>query len=159
MNDHQAMRAIHREMDGTEWNSNTTSVIADILNQAGYRLRDLSDVYGEPDLLDGLPEAQLDKAWMLVIGSESELSDLIDWIADHPSEEEMDEEGIPITTKARLETWLVKIREEIESDDYPFYYPVPLELVNLLNMLIEDWSEVETAHGETFTTLLTSSEG
>jgi hypothetical protein len=31
--------------------------------------------------------------------------------------------------------------------------------VNLLNMLIEDWSEVETAHGETFTTLLTSSEG
>jgi hypothetical protein len=146
-------------MDGTEWNSNTTSVIADILNQAGYRLRDLSDVDGEPDLLDGLPEAQLDKAWMLVIGSESELSDLIDWIADHPSEEEMDEEGIPITTKARLETWLVKIREEIESDDYPFYYPVPLELVNLLNMLIEDWSEVETAHGETFTTLLTSSEG
>jgi hypothetical protein len=146
-------------MDGTEWNSNTTSVIADILNQAGYRLRDLNDVDGEPDLLDGLPEAQLDKAWMLVIGSESELSDLIDWIADHPSEEEMDEEGIPITTKARLETWLVKIREEIESDDYPFYYPVPLELVNLLNMLIEDWSEVETAHGETFTTLLTSSEG
>jgi hypothetical protein len=159
MNDHQAMRAIHREMDGTEWDSGTMSAIANILDQAGYRLRDLNDVDGEPDMLDGIPDAQLDKAWMLVIGSESELNDLIDWIHDHPSEEEMDEEGIPITTKARLDTWLRKIQEESEADAYPAYIPVPLELVNLLNMLIEDWSEVEGAHGETFTTVMVSSEG
>lgn len=159
MNDHQAIRAIHREMDGTEWDSDTMSAIANILDQAGYRLRDPNDMDGESDLLDGIPEAQLDKAWMLVIGSESELSDLIDWIVDHPSEEEMDEEGIPVTTKARLDTWLRKILEESESDAYPSYIPVPLELVNLLNMLIEDWSEVEGAHGETFTTVMVSSEG
>lgn len=111
------------------------------------------------DIMAGLPRAELDKAWMLVIGSESELNDLIDWIEDHPSEEEMDEEGIPVTTKARLDTWLRKILEESESDAYPAYIPVPLELVTLLNMLIEDWSEVEGAHGETFTTVMVSSEG
>ena len=159
MNDHQAMRAIHRELDGTEWDSDTLSAIGNIVTQAGYRLRDLNDVDGEPDLLDGIPDAQLEKAWMLVIGSESELNDLIDWIEDHPSDEEMDEEGIPITTKARLDTWLRKILDESERDAYPAYIPVPLELVNLLNMLIEDWSEVEGAHGETFTTMMVSSEG
>jgi hypothetical protein len=114
----------------------------------------------KPDgLLSALPVATLDKAWMLVIGSDSELSDLIDWITDHPSEEEMDEEGIPVTVRARLDTWLRGIAEEQESDSYPCYVPVPLELVNLLNMLIEDWSEVEQSHGETFTTLIVSSEG
>lgn len=111
------------------------------------------------DIMAGLPRAELDKAWMLVIGSESELSDLIDWIADHPTADELDEEGIPETTRGRLDTWLRKILEVSESDAYPSYIPVPLELVNLLNLLIEDWSEVEGAHGETFTTVMVSSEG
>ena len=160
MNDHQAMLAIQEQMDGVEWDSDTLSAIGDIVIRAGYRIRDMNDVDLEArSVLEALPQAQLDKAWMLVIGSESELNDLIDWIEDHPSEEEMDEEGIPVTTKARLETWLRNILDESESDAYPTYIPVPLELVNLLNMLIEDWSEVEGAHGETFTTVMVSSEG
>ena len=160
MNDHQAMLAIQEQMDGVEWDSDTLSAIGDIVIRAGYRIRDMNDVDLEArSVLEALPQAQLDKAWMLVIGSESELNDLIDWIEDHPSEEEMDEEGIPVTTKARLETWLRNILDESESDAYPAYIPVPLDLVNLLNMLIEDWSEVEGAHGETFTTVMVSSEG
>ncbi|WFU52243.1 hypothetical protein QA639_21280 [Bradyrhizobium pachyrhizi] len=160
MNDHQAMLAIQEQMDGVEWDSDTLSAIGDIMINAGYRIRDMNDVDLEArSVLASLPKAQLDKAWMLVIGSESELNDLIDWIADHPSKEELDEEGIPETNRARLDTWLRQILDESEKDAYPAYYPVPLELVNLLNMLIEDWSEVEGAHGETFTTMLTSSEG
>jgi hypothetical protein len=110
-------------------------------------------------LLSALPEAKLDKAWMLVIGSESELTDLIDWINDHPSDEEMDEEGIPVTVRARLDTWLRNIADEQEKYAYPCYVPVPLDLVNLLNLLIEDWAEVEESHGETFTTVMVTSEG
>jgi hypothetical protein len=160
MDDHQAMLAIREQMDGVEWNSDTLSAIGDIMMSAGYRLRDLDDVDLQArSVLEALPQAQLDKAWMLAIGSGSELGDLMDWIDEHPSDEEMEEEGIPITTRARLDTWLRKIPDEQEPDAFPCYVPVPLELVNLLNMLIEDWSEVETSHGEIFTTMLTSSEG
>ena len=131
--------------------------------RSGYWQWVLSKVEAEgsrpADLLSALPAATLDKAWMLVIGSESELSDLIDWIADHPSEDEMDEEGIPATVRARLDTWLRNIADEQEKDAYPSYVPVPLELVTLLNLLIEDWAEVEESHGETFTTMMVSSEG
>ncbi|MGX1364054.1 hypothetical protein [Bradyrhizobium elkanii] len=160
MNDHQAMPAIQEQMDGVEWDSDTLSAIGDIMINAGYRIRDMNDVDLEArTILESLPKAQLDKAWMLAISSADELGDLITWIDEHPSDEELDEEGIPVTNRSRLYTWLQGIAEHQEQDAYPCYVPVPLELVGILNMLIEDWSEVENSHGETFTTMLTSSEG
>ncbi|MCS3449921.1 hypothetical protein M2222_001256 [Bradyrhizobium elkanii] len=160
MNDHQAMLAIQEQMDGVEWDSDTLSAIGDIMINAGYRIRDMNDVDLEArTILESRPKAQLDRAWMLAIGSADELGDLITWIDEHPSDEELDEEGIPVTNRARLDTWLQGIAEHQEQDAYPCYVPVPLELVGILNMLIDDWSEVENSHGETFTTMLTSSEG
>ena len=43
MNDHDAMLAIQQQLDGVEWTAETLEQIADILQQAGYRIRDLDD--------------------------------------------------------------------------------------------------------------------
>jgi hypothetical protein len=43
MNDHQAMLAIQQEFDGVEWTADTLGCIAEILQQAGYRIRDPDD--------------------------------------------------------------------------------------------------------------------
>jgi hypothetical protein len=43
MSDHEAMLAIQQELDGTEWTAETLERIAEILQQAGYRVRDLDD--------------------------------------------------------------------------------------------------------------------
>lgn len=39
--EHDALLAIQEELDGVEWSSDTLSRIADIMIQAGYRIRDL----------------------------------------------------------------------------------------------------------------------
>jgi hypothetical protein len=44
MSDHEAMLAIQRLMDGTEWSADTLEAIADILLAAGYTLRDYDPV-------------------------------------------------------------------------------------------------------------------
>jgi hypothetical protein len=43
MNDHQAMLAIQQELDGVEWTAETLERVAEILQHAGYRVRDLDD--------------------------------------------------------------------------------------------------------------------
>jgi uncharacterized protein YllA (UPF0747 family) len=43
MNDHEAMLAIQQELDGVEWTAEALERVADILQQAGYRIRDLDD--------------------------------------------------------------------------------------------------------------------
>jgi hypothetical protein len=43
MIDHEAMLAIQQELDGVEWTADTLERIAEILHQAGYRIRDLDD--------------------------------------------------------------------------------------------------------------------
>jgi hypothetical protein len=43
MNDHEAMLAIQQALDGVEWTADTLECIAEILLQAGYRIRDLDD--------------------------------------------------------------------------------------------------------------------
>lgn len=43
MSDHDAMLAIQQELDGVEWTADTHERIAEILQQAGYRVRDLDD--------------------------------------------------------------------------------------------------------------------
>lgn len=40
----EALLAIQEIMDGVEWNSDTTEKIANIMIQAGYRIRDLDDI-------------------------------------------------------------------------------------------------------------------
>jgi hypothetical protein len=39
MFDHEAMLAIQQELDGVEWTADTLERIAEILHQAGYRIR------------------------------------------------------------------------------------------------------------------------
>jgi UDP-N-acetylmuramate-alanine ligase len=43
MIDHEAMLAIQQELDGVAWTAETLERIAEILRQAGYRIRDLDD--------------------------------------------------------------------------------------------------------------------
>jgi hypothetical protein len=43
MSDHDAMLAIHHLLDGEEWSSDTLDAIADIMEMAGYRIRDCND--------------------------------------------------------------------------------------------------------------------
>ena len=43
MNDHEAMLAIQQELDGVEWTAETLERVAEILQQAGYRICDLHD--------------------------------------------------------------------------------------------------------------------
>jgi hypothetical protein len=43
MGDHEAMLAIQQELDGVEWTADTLERIAEIVQQAGYRIRDLDD--------------------------------------------------------------------------------------------------------------------
>jgi hypothetical protein len=43
MSDHEAMLAIQQELDGTEWTAETLERIAEVLQHAGYRIRDLDD--------------------------------------------------------------------------------------------------------------------
>jgi len=43
MNDHDALLAIQEILDGVEWSADTLPRIAEILESAGYRVRDLND--------------------------------------------------------------------------------------------------------------------
>lgn len=40
----EALQAIHALLDGQEWNANTMDAVASIVRQAGYIVRDPSDV-------------------------------------------------------------------------------------------------------------------
>lgn len=39
--DRDTLRAIHRAMDGAEWNADTLQTIADILREAGWAVREV----------------------------------------------------------------------------------------------------------------------
>jgi hypothetical protein len=61
MNDHQAMLAIQQELDGVEWTADTLERVAEILQHAGYRIRDLddSDTKTEPILAATCDQGEL----------------------------------------------------------------------------------------------------
>ncbi|MDB5603440.1 MAG: hypothetical protein JWP25_340 [Bradyrhizobium sp.] len=99
------------------------------------------------------------KAWLLVAHSEEELYDLIDWLHDHPSDEELDEENLPAATRVRLNAWLLRLAGAQETDSYPCLAAVPPALARVLEMVIEDWSEVEGSHDVDFNTTLIEQEG
>jgi hypothetical protein len=52
MSDHEAMLAIQQELDGTAWTAETLERIAEILQHAGYRIRDLDDRDTAPMSID-----------------------------------------------------------------------------------------------------------
>lgn len=107
--------------------------------------------------LAGVLTPDINKAHMLCIHSLEELADLHEWLTNHPSDEELQEEGIDLAIRGRLDAWLGKIREAAE--ECPCYVPVPLPLVATLDLLIGDWSEVLSSHDDEFYTDLISSEG
>ena len=74
-----------------------------------------------------------------------EISDLIFWLDDHP-----DEMG-PSSRDAVAE-WLAEFWRNAEA--YPCSGAVPEEAVEVLDAVIEDWTEVLTAHDEEFLTEL-----
>lgn len=43
MHDHEILLAIQEAMDGVEWTPDTLDAIAKLLNDNGYRVRDLDD--------------------------------------------------------------------------------------------------------------------
>lgn len=49
MDDHNAMLAIQELMDGVEWSADTLDEIAQIVRDAGYRIRDTNEVDPEGD--------------------------------------------------------------------------------------------------------------
>ncbi|SHH04794.1 hypothetical protein [Bradyrhizobium erythrophlei] len=99
------------------------------------------------------------KAWLLVVHSDEELSDLIEWIDEHPSDEEMSEEGIVTAARVRLNAWLLRLAGAQSENSYPCFAAVPPALARLLEMLIDDWSEVEGSHDAEFNTTLIEQEG
>jgi hypothetical protein len=112
-----------------------------------------------PALSDKIVEmlgAARNKAWMLSAQSEEELADIANWLDEHPSDEELAEEGIDPSIRARLDTWLANVRG---AETYPCFAPVPPDLVRMLEMVIDDWCEVLSSHVDEFYTHLVCSEG
>jgi hypothetical protein len=51
MDDHDLLLSIQELLDGTSWTPATLDLIADLLNQNGYRIRDFNDASpSDPDL-------------------------------------------------------------------------------------------------------------
>jgi hypothetical protein len=95
---------------------------------------------------------------MLVAANQEELGDIATWLDEHPSKEEMVEAGIGEEIKPRLDALLTRVINERDADAYPVYVPVPHDLAPLLDLTIEDWSEVLTSHDEELLTDLVSVE-
>jgi hypothetical protein len=74
-----------------------------------------------------------------------EIDDLIIWLDNHPDDVE------PLSRDALAE-WLVEFLRNAEV--FPFSIAVPEGAVEVLDALIEDWTEVLTAHDEGFLTEL-----
>jgi hypothetical protein len=99
------------------------------------------------------------KSWLLVVHNHEELFDLIDWLKDHPSDDEMNEEDLPIAMRVRLEAWLLRLSGSQSDTSFPCFAAVPPALAQLLGMVIDDWTEVEASHNEDFMTVLIEQEG
>jgi hypothetical protein len=74
-----------------------------------------------------------------------EIDDLIIWLDNHPDEVD------PLSRDA-VAQWLVEFLRKAEA--FPSSAAVPEGAVDVLDALIEDWTEVLTAHDEGFLTEL-----
>lgn len=79
----------------------------------------------------------------LHIHSDEELGDLIEWSAAHPPED--GDAGYP----PELTAWLLSL-----ADFPPASHGVPPELIERLDALLDDWSEVLSSHREELHTTL-----
>jgi hypothetical protein len=80
---------------------------------------------------------------ILKVGTEEEVASLADWLDTHADDEDMPENA------GEASHWLgtleVRAGEEIE---------VPAELVEAVDWVIDDWSEVLGSHNEDLVTLM-----
>jgi hypothetical protein len=74
-----------------------------------------------------------------------EMDDLIIWLDNHP-------DGADPLSRDAVAQWLVELLRNAET--FPFSAAVPEGTVDVLDALIEDWTEVLTAHDEGFLTEL-----
>jgi hypothetical protein len=81
----------------------------------------------------------------LWVANADEIDDLIIWLDNHPDDVE------PLSRDALAE-WLVEFLRNAEA--FPFSIAVPEGAVEVLDALIEDWTEVLIAHDEGFLTEL-----
>jgi len=74
-----------------------------------------------------------------------EIDDLIIWLGNHPGDVD------PLSRDA-VAQWLVELLRNAEA--FPSSAAIPEGAVDVLDALIEDWTEVLTAHDEGFFTEL-----
>lgn len=95
------------------------------------------------------------KAYMLIAHSEEEIADLRTWLAEHPDAEDMKAEGMDPAVKPRIDQLFAIV---LDHGAFPSCWPVPPDLVPVLEWVIEDWAEVLGSHNEEFHTELSSLE-
>jgi hypothetical protein len=98
----------------------------------------------------------MQKAYMLVVNSEEELGSLVEWLREHPDEDDMKADGLNPALKPRLDAFLQTL--DTSHDTIPFYVPVPLDLAPLLEWVMDDWAEVLGSHNEALESELLSVE-
>jgi hypothetical protein len=74
-----------------------------------------------------------------------EIDDLIIWLDNHPDDVD------PLSRDAAAQ-WLVDLLRNAKA--FPYFAAVPEGAVDVLDALIDDWTEVLTAHDEGFLTEL-----
>jgi hypothetical protein len=89
----------------------------------------------------------MQKAYMLTVVSDEELGDLIEWLREHPDDGDIEADGLDAAAlRVRLDRMLRDIQTHAPS--FPFFTPVPLDLVPLLQWAMEDWAEILESHDD-----------
>lgn len=81
----------------------------------------------------------------LWVANADEVDDLIIWLDDHPDDADL-------LSRNAVAQWLVELLRNAET--FPSSIAVPEGAIDVLDALIEDWTEVLTAHDEGFLTEL-----
>ena len=68
-----------------------------------------------------------------------EIDDLIIWLDNHPDD-------VDQLSRDAVAQWLVELLRNAEA--FPSYAAIPERAIDVLDALIEDWTEVLTAHDE-----------
>ena len=82
---------------------------------------------------------------LLTAANEEELSDLLEWLSDHPAD-------LDCMMRWQAQTWLGDVMHDTKV--YPASIVVPSDHCEAIDGVIEDWCEILTAHDEEFLTTL-----
>jgi hypothetical protein len=82
---------------------------------------------------------------ILWVANADEIDDLIIWLDHHP-------DNVDPLSRDSVAQWLVELLRNAEV--FPSSAAVPEGAIDVLDALIEDWTEVLTAHDEAFLTEL-----